>query len=79
MYTPDNTELREKELETKTEQLRKNLTQVQSELKCANDCLQQKEKEHKEKIKKNVELMKKYIQDNDRLGESLHKCATKVK
>ena len=55
------------------------MTRVQSKLKYANDCLQQKEKEHEEKNKKNVELMKKYIQDNDRLRESLHKCATKVK
>ena len=69
MYTPDNTELREKELETETEQLRKKLIQVQSKVKCANDHLQQKEKEHKEKNKKNVELMKKYIQGNDRLRE----------
>ena len=79
VYTPDNTELRGKELETETEQLRKKLTQVQSELKRANDRLQQKEKEHEEKNKKNVELLKKYIQDIDRLRKSLHKCATKVK
>ena len=26
-----------------------------------------------------MELMKKYIQDNDRLREILHKCVTKVK
>ena len=66
-------------METETEPLRKNLTQAQYDLKCANDHLQQKEKEHEEKNKKNVELMKKYIQDNNRLRESLHKCATKVK
>ena len=42
VYTPDNTKLRAKELETEIEQLRKNFTQVQSELKCANDPLQQK-------------------------------------
>ena len=48
-------------------------------MKYANDRLQQKEKEHEEKNKKNVELMKKYIQYNYRLRESLHKCATKVK
>ena len=71
--------MREKELDIETEQLRKKLTQVQFELKRANDRLQQKEKEHEEKNKKNVELMKKYIQDNDILRESLHKCATKVK
>ena len=55
------------------------MTQVWSELKYANDHLQQKEKEHEEKNKKNVELLKKYIQDIDRLKESLHKCETKVK
>ena len=55
------------------------MTQVQSELKRANDHLQQKENEHEEKHKNNVELMKKYIQDNNRLRECLHKCATKVK
>ena len=48
-------------------------------MKYANDCLQQKEKEHEEKNKKNVELLNKYIQDIDRLKESLHKCPTKVK
>ena len=79
MYTPDNAELREKELDTKTQHLKKKLTQVQSELKYANDHLQQKEREHKEKDRKNVELLKKYIQDKDRLNESLHKCETKVK
>ena len=79
MYTPDNIELTEKELETEIEQLKKNLTQIHSELKRANDHLQQKEKEHKEKNKKNVELINKYIQDNDRLRENLHECATKVK
>ena len=47
-------------------------------MKHANDCLQQKEKEHKEKNKNNVELLK-YIQDINRLKEILHKCATKVK
>ena len=40
VYAPDNTKFREKELETEIEQLRKKLTQVQSELKCANDRLQ---------------------------------------
>ena len=40
VYTPDNTKLRAKELEIKTEQLRKKLTQVQSMLKRANDRLQ---------------------------------------
>ena len=79
VYTLDNTKLREKELEIETDQLKKKLTQVQSELKYANDRLQQKEKEHEEKNKKNLELMKKYIQHNDRLREFLHKCATKVK
>ena len=39
VYTPNNTELRENELETETEQLKKNLTQVQFDLKCANDRL----------------------------------------
>ena len=48
-------------------------------MKRAIDHLQQKEKEHKEKNKKNVELLKKYIQDIDRLKESLHKYAKKVK
>ena len=55
------------------------MTQVQSELKCANDRLYQKEKEHEEKHKNNMGLMKKYIQYIDRLREILHKCATKVK
>ena len=55
------------------------MTQFRSELKYANDRLQQNEKEHEEKNKKNLELMNKYIQDKDRLRESLHKCATKVK
>ena len=40
VYTPDNTELREKELETETEQFREKLTQVQSEFKYANNRLQ---------------------------------------
>ena len=79
VYTPNNTELREKELEIEIEKPRKKLTQVQFDLKHANDRIQQKEKEHEEKNEKNVELMKKYIQDNDRLREILHKCATKVK
>ena len=47
-------------------------------MKYANDRLQQKEKEHKEKDRKNAELLKN-IQDKDRLNESLHKCATQVK
>ena len=69
VYTPDIIDLRAKELETEAEHLRKKMTQVQSELKYANDCLQQKENEHKEKDRKNVELLKKYIQDIDRLKE----------
>ena len=39
VYTPDNTELRAKELDTEAEDLRKKLTQVQSELRHANDHL----------------------------------------
>ena len=71
--------MREKELETKEEYLRKKLAKVQSELKSTNDHLQQKEKEHSEKNKKNVELLKKYFQDKDRMKESFPKCETKVK
>ena len=66
-------------METEAEQLRKKMTHVQSQLRYTNECLQQKEKEHEEKNKKNVQMMKKYIQDKDRLNESLNKCATKVK
>ena len=66
-------------METEVEQLRKKLAEVQYELKFANGCLEQKENEHSEKNKKNVELLKKYFQDKDRLKESLHKCETKVK
>ena len=66
-------------METETKQLRKKLKQVQSELRHANDHLQQKEKEQEGKHKNNVEMLKKYIQERDRLNESLHKCATKVK
>ena len=79
VYTPDITDLRAKELETEAEQLKKERTHVQTELRYAKERLQQKEKEHEEKNKKNVELLKKYIQDIDRLKESLHKYATKVK
>ena len=66
-------------METEAQQLKKKLVEVQSELKTANGHLKQKEKEYSKKNKKNVELLKKLIQDKNRLKESLHKCETKVK
>jgi len=79
VYTPDITESRAKELETEAEQLRKENTHVQTDLRYAKERLKQKEKEHEEKNRKNAQLMKKYIEDKDRLNESLMKCAKKVK
>ena len=41
--------------------------------------LQQKKNEYSEKYKKNVEMLKKYIEDKSRMQDNLVNCRKKVK
>ena len=60
-------------------QLRSQLAQVQSKLKYTKGVLQQKEKKHFDKYKNNVELLKKYNEENVRLQTNLQNYVKKVK
>ena len=55
------------------------MAKVQSELKSTNDILQQKEKEHLDKYKYNVELLKKYNEEKTKFQSNLKNYMKKVK
>ena len=57
----------------------KKLVGVQSKLNYTKSLLQQKENEHLEKYKNNVESLKKYIEDKRILQDNLVNCRKKVK
>lgn len=63
LYTPHSVELRANQQEKEIEQLRKKMNQANFDLKNTKNVLEQKEKEYMVKYKKNVDMLKKHIDE----------------
>ena len=71
LYTPNDTNVREQQFETKAKKFKCELDKVQSDLKSTPGLLQQKENEHLDEYKNNVSLLKKYNEEKTKLKSKL--------
>ena len=78
-YTPSDSDLRAQELEKEVQQVKRKLTTIQSELKWTKDDLKRKEDEHSKKKNNNVDMLKKCLEEKDRLHTKVINLANKVK
>jgi len=79
LYTPGDTDLRAQEIENEVKQFRRKLAEVQSELNLTKDDLKRKENEHSKKYQNNIQMLKKCLDEKDRLQTKLINFANKVK
>ena len=79
LYTPSDSDLREQELETKVQQVKRKLSAVQYDLKWTKDYLKRKEDGHSNQKNNNVEMLKKFLEEKDRLHTKVVNLANKVK
>ena len=78
MYTPSDTNLRSQELKKEVQQVKRKLSVVQSDLKWTRDDLKRKEYEHSNQKNNNVEMLKKCLEEKDKLHAKVINLANKV-
>ena len=79
MYTSYDRYLRAQELEKEVQQVKRKLSAVQSDLKWTDDDIKRKEDEHSNQKNNNVEMLKKCLEEKDRLHTKVINLAKKVK
>ena len=79
LYTPSDSDLRAQELEKEVQQVKRKLSAVQYDLKWTDDDLKIKEDEHSNQKNNNVEMLKKFLEEKERLHRKVINLANKVK
>ena len=79
LYSPYDTDLRAQELEKEVQQVSRKLTAVESEPRWTNDDIKRKEDEHSKKHNNNLDMLKKCLEEKDRLHTKVINLANKVK
>ena len=77
-YTPFDTYLRAQELKNEVQHVKRKLSAVQSNLKSTKDDLKRKLDEHSKQKNNNVEMLKKCLEEKDRLHTKVINLANKV-
>ena len=79
MYTSYDRDLKAQELEKEVQQVKRKLSVVPSDLKWTDDDIKRKEDEHSNQKNNNVEMLKKCLEEKDRLHTKVINLANKVK
>ena len=79
LYTPSDTDLRAQELEKEVQQVKRKLSAIQSEMNWMKDDLKRKEDEKSKQKNNNEEMLKKFLEEKDRLHTKVINLANKVK